>query len=160
MMISENMLLNNKVINRAGLLFFLLVVIIPFAAGLVYALFYSLVLTGILSSGFTMQHVMYVIYEGGFFSSIAYSFYIASASISISLLVAIPGVIAFTDEITKSKKSFFAYMPLAIPAIVTAFISFQLLGKTGLFSTVSFHAKFINQKSVNSKKSKCFHFII
>ncbi len=143
-MILENMLSKNKVINGTGILFFLLVVIIPFAAGLVYSLLYSVGLTGILSSGFTMHHVINVIYEGEFFSSIAYSFYIASASIFISLLVAIPGVIAFTDDITKSKKSFFVYMPLAIPAIVTAFISFQLLGKTGFLSTVAYHVKFIN----------------
>ncbi len=143
-MISENMLLENKVINRTGLILFLLVVIIPFAAGLVYSLLYSFGLTGILSSGFTIRHAMNIINGGEFFVSIAYSFYIATVSIFISLLVAIPGVIAFTDKITKSKKSFFVYMPLAIPAIVTAFISFQLLGKTGFFSSIAYHAKFIN----------------
>ncbi len=144
MMISENMLLNNKFINRTGLLFFLLVVIIPFAAGLVYSLLYSTGLTGIFSSGFTIQHLKDVIYEGEFFSSIGYSFYIASASIFISLLIAIPGVITFNNGITKSRHSFFVYMPLAIPSIVTAFISFQLLGKTGFLSTAAWHAKLIN----------------
>lgn len=143
-MISENMLLNNRVINRIGLFFFLLVVIIPFAAGIIYSLLYSTGLKGILSSGFTMQHATNVIREGEFFSSVTYSFYIASVSIFISLFIAIPGVVAFSDGITKSKSSFFVYMPLAIPAIVTAFISFQLLGKTGIFSTVAYHAKLIN----------------
>ncbi len=137
------MLLNNRVINRVGLFFFLLVVIIPFAAGMVYSLLYSTGLTGIFSSGFTMQHVANVLGEGEFFSSVAYSFYIASVSIFISLCIAIPGVVALNNYVTKSKKSFFVYLPLAIPAIVTAFISFQLLGKTGFFSTVAYHAKLI-----------------
>ncbi|MEP7251146.1 MAG: ABC transporter permease subunit [Ginsengibacter sp.] len=136
--------MKNKLINNTGLLCFLLVVVIPFFAGLIYSLLYSFGLTGILSSGFTTRHASTVIHDGEFFSSIAFSFYIAAASIFISLLIAIPGAIVFTDNITKSKKAFFVYMPLAIPSIVTAFISFQLLGKTGFISTVAYHAKVIN----------------
>ena len=117
---------------------------LPFAGGLLYSLLYSLGLTGILSQGFTWQHVSGVINNGEVYSSLGYSFYIATTSIFISLLIAIPAVVMFYNGIAKSNNSFFVYMPLAIPAIVTAFISFQLLGKTGVFSRAAYQLNFIN----------------
>lgn len=138
------MLLNNKIINRSGLLVFLLMVIIPFAAGLVYSLLYSFGLTGVLSKGFTFAHVSNILNSGEVFLSFGYSFYITATSIFISLLISIPGVIAFHQTITTGKKSFLVYLPLAIPAIVTAFISFQLLGKTGLLSRIFYQLNLIH----------------
>ena len=138
------MLLNNKIVNRSGLLVFLLIVIIPGAAGILYSLLYSFGLTGVLSHGFTFTHVSNVINSGEFFSSFSYSFYIGVVSIFISLVISLPAVISFNQSITNGKQSFFVYLPLAMPAIVTAFISFQLLGKTGLFSRLLFQLNIIN----------------
>lgn len=143
MMILENTLLKNK-INHIGIAFFLLLVLLPFAGGLLYSLLYALGLTGILSNGFTWDNITSVLNSGEMYRSLGFSFYIAVSSIFISLLVAIPAVVSFHHSIAKSKRSFFVYMPLAIPAIVTVFISFQLLGKTGLFSAAAYQLHIIN----------------
>lgn len=142
-MILENMLLNNKLRNKSALLIFLLMVMIPYLAGLVYSFLYSFGLTGVLSKGFTFKYVSTVINSVEVWRSLGYSFYIASVSIFISLLISIPAVVVFHQTITTGKKSFLIYLPLAIPAIVTAFISFQLLGRTGFFSRLLFQLNII-----------------
>lgn len=143
-MILENMLLNNKIANKFGLGIFLLMVVMPFAVALLYALLYSFGLTGILTSGFTWMHVSAVINGAEVWRSVGFSFYIAITAIFISLAVALPAVIAYHQTITESKESFIVYLPLAIPAIVTAFVSFQLLGKTGLLSRLFYQLHIIN----------------
>ena len=144
MMILEKMLLNNKLTNRSGILFFLLMVILPFVAGLVYSVLYFLGLTGVLSEGFTFKNIFAVLGSGEVFLTFGYSFYIAATSICISLIISIPSLIMFNKAIINGRKSFFVYLPLSMPAIVTAFISFQLLGKTGLISRFLYNFHIIN----------------
>ncbi len=138
------MLLNNKIANRFGLGFFLLMVIMPFAAGLLYALGYTVGLSGVLANGFTWMHVSAVMSSNEVLRSIGFSFYIAIAAISISLSIALPAVIAYHQTITKSKSALIVFLPLAMPAIVTAFASFQILGKTGLLSRLFYQLHIIN----------------
>ncbi len=138
------MLLKNKLLNRAGAACFLLLVIIPFVAGIIYSMLYALGLTGILSKGFTTEHLGRVFENGEVFRSLAYSFYIAFTGIFIALVIAMPAVLLFKAAVTKSKWSFFSYLPLALPAIVTAFFSFQLLGKSGVLSRAAFRVNVIN----------------
>ncbi|GAC1595077.1 MAG: sulfate ABC transporter permease subunit CysT [Chitinophagaceae bacterium] len=143
-MILENMLLNNKIANRFGLSAFMMMVVIPFAAGLLYALLYTFGFSGVLANGFTWMHVSAVMKSTEVLRSIGFSFFVAITAIIISLAVALPAVIAYHQTITESKKSFIVYLPLAIPAIVTAFVSFQLLGKTGLLSRLFYQLHIIN----------------
>jgi putative spermidine/putrescine transport system permease protein len=141
------MLLNNKTINRSGIVCFMLLVVLPFAGSLVYAILYSFGLTGILSHGFTTTHVSSLLQNPEMFFSLSYSFYIAVCSMLISFLLAITGVLFFKTTITKSKWSFFPYLPLALPAIVTAFVSLQSLNKTGVLSRVLYQTNIINDLS-------------
>ena len=126
----ENMLLNNKIVNRLGIVCFMLLVVLPFAGSLIYAILYSFGLTGIVANGFTTTHVSLILQNPEMFFSLIYSFYIAFCSMFISLILSIGGVLFFKTAITKSKWSFFSYLPLALPAIVTAFVSLQVLNKS------------------------------
>ncbi|MEO6584141.1 MAG: ABC transporter permease subunit [Ferruginibacter sp.] len=139
--------MNNKIVNRLGILCFMLLVVLPFAGSLIYAILYSFDLTGILSNGFTTTHASELLQNPEMFFSLLYSFYIAVCSILISLFLALIGVLFFKTAITKSNWSFFMYLPLALPAIVTAFISLQVLSKTGVLSRVFYQANVITDLS-------------
>ncbi len=115
-----------------------MLVILPFAAGLIYALFYSIGFAGAFAKGFTLQHIKAVLYSNDLLSSFLYSLYIALSVIVYSLLLVIPAVAGFHRKINDGKKSFLVYLPLAVPAIVASFISFQVMGKTGVLSSVFF----------------------
>ncbi len=141
------MLLKNKIVNHLGIVCFMLLVVLPFAGSLIYAILYSFGLTGILSKGFTASHVSGLLRNNEMFFSLLYSFYIAVCSMLISLLLAITGVLFFKTTITKSRWSFFPYLPLALPAIVTAFVSLQVLNKTGVLSRVLYQTNMINDFS-------------
>ena len=143
----ENMLLNSKILNRFGIVSYLLLVVLPFAGSLIYAILYSFGLTGILSKGFTTGHVSSLLQNSEMLFSLLYSFYIAVCSLLISLLLAITSVLFFKTAITKSNWSFFPYLPLALPAIVTAFVSLQVLNKTGVLSRVLYQTNMINDLS-------------
>ena len=146
-MILENMLLNNKIVTRLGIVCFMLLVVLPFAGSLIYAILYSFGLTGILSNGFTTTHVSSTLRNPEMFFSLGYSFYIAVCSMLISLILSIGGVLFFKTAIVKSKWSFFPYLPLALPAIVTAFVSLQILNKTGFLSRVLYQTNMISDLS-------------
>jgi putative spermidine/putrescine transport system permease protein len=120
---------------------------LPFAGSLIYAILYSFGLTGILSKGFTAVHVSGLLQNREILFSLHYSFYIAVCSLLISLLLAITSVLFFKTAITKSNWSFFPYLPLALPAIVTAFVSLQVLNKTGVLSRVLYQTNMINDLS-------------
>ena len=145
----ENTLLNNKnkIVNHLGIICFMLLIVLPFAGSLIYAVLYSFGLTGILSNGLTTAHVSSVLHNQEILFSLLYSFYIAVCSMLISLLLAITGVLLFKAAITKSQWSFFSYLPLALPAIVTAFISLQVFNKTGVLSRILYQANIINNLS-------------
>ncbi|MEO7768116.1 MAG: ABC transporter permease subunit [Ferruginibacter sp.] len=142
-----NMLLNNKTANRLGIVCFVLLVVLPFAGSLIYAILYSFGLAGILSNGFTTTHVSGILQNPEMFFSLIYSFYIAFCSMFISLILSIGGVLLFKAAITKSKWSFFPYLPLALPAIVTAFVSLQVLNNTGVLSRLFYQTNMINELS-------------
>lgn len=143
-MISENMLLSNKFFQRLGFSLFALLVVLPFAAGLMYALLYAFGLTGILSNGFSTSNFITVIKDGEVFRSIGYSIYIAATSIILSLFISFSWLIFFKSSLIKNKSSFILYLPLVIPSLVAAFLSFELFSKSGLFSRILFHAHVIN----------------
>ncbi|MEL7535156.1 MAG: ABC transporter permease [Bacteroidota bacterium] len=121
-----------------GIAWFLTLTALPLVAGLLYALLYSLGLAGILGDGFTLAYWQRVFAEGAVWRSLVYSTYIASASMGIACLLALGLVIKLKTAFQKGILSYVIYFPLAIPAMVAAFISFQLLGKAGLFSRLSF----------------------
>jgi len=143
----ENMLFNNKIVNRSGIICFMLLVVLPFAGSLIYAMLYAFGLTGILSIGFTTTHVSGMLQNPEMFFSLGYSFYIAFCSILLALILSLSGVLLFKTTISKSKWSFFPYLPLALPAIVTAFVSLQVFNKTGVLSRVLYQINIIKNLS-------------
>jgi putative spermidine/putrescine transport system permease protein len=117
---------------------FVLLSAVPIVAGIGYALLYSLGLTGVMAEGLTTAHWQEVWSDPAFWKTIGFSLYVALMSILIALGIALALVLRSPSSYTKGSLSFFIYLPLSIPAIVMAFFIFQLLGKGGWLSRLSY----------------------
>ncbi len=130
-----------------GILLFVLVGVVPFAAAFVYALLYSFGVIGVANNGFTFQFWESVLASGTFFTSLRYSFMIALVAVLISVGGALWITLKFREQLGKRFLSFIIYLPLAIPGIVTGFFTFQLFSKGGFFARISHKLGFITEAS-------------
>ncbi len=135
----------NSRLSNIGLVFFVLIGVVPFAAALCYALGYSLGLVGVINEGFTTRFWQEVLVSGAFFKSFFYSAAIAAISVFISVSLALWFALQFREELSRKTLSFLIYLPLAIPGVVAGFFTFQLFAKAGFFSRVAYHLGWISR---------------
>tara|TARA_Y100000815_G_scaffold273814_1_gene306099 strand:+ start:3950 stop:4804 length:855 start_codon:yes stop_codon:yes gene_type:complete len=136
--------LKNKT-EKLGLVFFILIGVIPFAAAFVYAILYSFGVIGVVNDGFTLEFWKAVTASGEFFKSFAYSAAIAFVSLLISVGGALWMTLKFRNQLEHRFLSFVSYLPLAIPGVVAAFFTLQLFSKGGFFSRISYTLGWIDQ---------------
>ncbi|NEN23542.1 ABC transporter permease subunit [Cryomorpha ignava] len=129
--------MKNKLVN-IGLLFFVLIGVVPFCAAFIYALLYSFGMVGVLNTGFTLAFWKSVFASGEVLGSFGYSAVVAAISVLLSVSIAMWVALKFTRELNKRFLSFIIYLPLAIPGIVAAFFTFQLFSKAGFFSRIAY----------------------
>lgn len=127
-----------------GRLLYLLLTALPLLAGVGYALAYSLGLTGVLATGLTLDHWSAVLGNPAFWRTLAFSLWVALASIGLSLALALALVLRDHRSFLRGRLSYFIYLPLCIPAIVMAFFIFQMLGKGGWLSRLAWHLGLIS----------------
>ncbi len=127
-----------------GLVLFVLLTAGPVAAGVGYALLYSLGLAGLLSRGFTFQHWLAVLGSGDFWSSVGFSAAVAAVTISLSVGLALAAVVSWRNRLLSGPLSYAAYLPLAFPAVVVAFLIFQWLSSGGLAARLAWHLGLIS----------------
>ena len=144
MKISELKSLNTK-IPSVGILLFIVIGVVPFAAALIYALLYSIGIIGVVNTGVTFKFWQAVIASGAFIKSFGYSFIIALFAVAISVGGALLTCLTFRRQLQQSVLSFMIYLPLAIPGIVTGFFIIQLFSKAGFFSRISYRLGFITK---------------
>jgi len=127
--------------NQSSLykILFLVIVVLPVASGLVYALLFSLGIIGVLKQGFNVDAWQVVLFNKPFWSSIGYSLYIALVSVGMSLSIALSIALSWQKQLQKGFLSNAIYLPLCFPATVMAFFGFHLLSKSGLLSRMSFN---------------------
>lgn len=128
-----------------GLSFFVLIGLVPFAAALIYALLYSLGLAGSLNDGFTLRFWAEVLASGEFFKSLGYSAGIAAVSLIISVSTALWLTLKLQQDFQRKWLSLIIYLPLAIPGVVAAFFTVQLLAKAGFFSRLVYRLGWITE---------------
>lgn len=124
---------------------FLALAAAPLLAGLVYATLYGFGLVGILSGGFTWQYAASVLSAGAFWSSLGFSLYVATVSMALSISLALFLAIRLRESLARGFFSYLIYLPLALPAMVVAFFSFQFLSRAGFLSRISYHLGLIDQ---------------
>ena len=119
-----------------GVLLFLLLAIVPIAFSIGYAAFYSLGLTGLLSEGFTTTHWANVFSRAEIWGSLLLSIYISASTVLLTILISMGIAIRMRQPLTQGTLSYAIYLPLAIPATVSAFLVFQLLSGAGFLSRI------------------------
>lgn len=128
-----------------AIIILVLIGVVPFAAAFIYALLYSFGIVGVVNTGFTTQFWETVIASGEFFKSFGYSAAIAALSVVISVSAALWLTLKFRKELNQKFLSYIIYLPLAIPGVVAAFFTYQLLSKAGFFSRFAFQLGWIQE---------------
>ncbi len=142
------MLLRNK--NNWIIGLFLIFTILPMLIGFGYAICYSFGLLGFNSHGFTLHHWKLVFFSSSFWNSLFVSVYVAASSLIFSVVFALLITIFFvylTKRLQIEKFNIF-YLPLSIPNIIGAFLTFQFLGNSGMISRLLFYLGLI--KNIDS----------
>lgn len=142
MKISELKLFNNKA-EAIGILLFLALAVLPLLLGIIYGLLYSLGIIGLMSDGFTLVYWQRALSDSEFWLSIGYTFYIALVTIGLTIGLALFLSLYFKNELQDGLPGFSIYVPLAFPAIVVAFLFFQLLSQSGFFARIVYQIGFI-----------------
>ncbi len=117
---------------------------VPLIAGFGYAILYSVGLTGVLRTGFSVEHWKAVFTTGSMLSSFYYSALVAVASIAIAVALSMMTALKLYNYLQKGFLSYLIYIPLAFPGIVAAFFIFQLFSKSGILSRVAYKLHLIN----------------
>lgn len=130
--------------KNISLAFFLVLTAVPLGAGLIYALLYSLGLTGILNHGFTIEHWQKLLLGDAFLWSLSFSVWVALVTMAISVALALAAVLRWQRAFERRFLSFLIYLPLVFPAMVVGFYTFQMLAKSGVLSRVSYQLGWIS----------------
>ena len=109
----------------------------PLMAGLVFMLLYSTGLIGLLATGFTLRYWSHVLLDGQTWISLAYSALLGGASLGASLALALAVQAALGVRLRTGALRGLLFLPMAIPPLVAALLSVQMLGNAGLLSRVA-----------------------
>ncbi|MGO2294269.1 MAG: ABC transporter permease subunit [Psychroflexus halocasei] len=124
---------------------FLMLILLPTLAGVIYAILYSFGLTGLLSQGFTLKYWIETLSDFYAWKSISFSLMIAMISVFISFWISLFLVLKLTKDFQKKWFHRLIFVPLCFPATVMAFYVLQTFSKSGFFSRISYHLGFIDQ---------------
>jgi len=130
-----------------AILLFLLLAVVPLLLGIIYALSYSLGLVGILNHGFTLRYWQQALWDIEFWFSLGYTFYIGLATIGLTIILALTLALYLRKPLQGGFSGFSVYVPLAFPAIVVAFLVFQLASQSGFFARLVYQLGLISNSS-------------
>ena len=128
----------NKGWNIAAVSALLLFAALPLVLSLGYAILYSFGFVGALSTGFTLEHWQKLLADSSTMTSFFYSAVIAFVTVVLSVSLALLIALKYGDVFRKGVLSSIIYLPLAFPAMVSAFVAFQALSKAGALSRISY----------------------
>ncbi|MEO0897544.1 MAG: ABC transporter permease subunit [Bacteroidota bacterium] len=133
----------HRILSYINAGFFFLLIVLPLGGGLIYSFLYSIGGLGLLNEEISGKALLTIWEEGTFLKSLFYSVYIALLSIGIS--VALSLTLTLGIKLPSRENPYWMYMPLALPGMVVAFLMFQWLSRTGVFSRVMFQAGIISE---------------
>jgi len=116
---------------------FILLACVPLVMGVGYALLYSLGVVGLIGEGFTFIYWERVLADGEIWTSLAFSFYLAAASMLLALGLSLALVLKLRERLQGGWASYLLYFPLALPAMVAGFFAFQMLGNGGFLARIA-----------------------
>lgn len=123
--------------NWLLLLYALLVAGLPLA-GLAYALLGSVGVVGPLAAGFTGRYWLALGSDASLLKSALFSLWVAGVSLGLSVALALALVLGAQNTLRRWPFPTLLYVPLLMPSLVMGFYLFQLLGRSGWLSRLSF----------------------
>lgn len=116
---------------------YLLIVIVPLAGGIFYALFYSVGILGLLSEGFTLKHWLQLLQNQEVWQSLFYTFYLMILSLVLILLLAL--LVTWWWLMGHFYKSFYnsLFVPFTFSPLIAAFAWFYILSPGGVLSRLT-----------------------
>ena len=123
--------------------FFLSFAILPIAAGLVYAMLYSIGLAGALGRGLTGEYWHKIFLDRSFWVSVSISALIAIFVTVAAAIAAFGVLVGLLPWLRRRNVRLLLHLPLAVPPVIAAFVSFQWLGSSGLIARLSYAAGWI-----------------
>ncbi len=109
----------------------------PVIAGLLFMLLYSTGLMGLLAHGFTLQFWGRVLADTQTWISLIYSLLVGGASLGSSLVLALALQSALGDRLHRGPLRGLLFLPLAVPPLVAALLSVEIIGNAGLFARLA-----------------------
>lgn len=135
---------HKQTLKKTAITIFIILTAVPVTAGVIYAFLYSVGGVGLLSTGWTTHYWELTLTSGELWEALGFSLFIATVVMAISLFFAITLVMSWIKQFDKGWLSYVLYLPLAFPAIVMAFFSFQLLSKGGFLSRLFYKLNIID----------------
>ena len=125
--------------TKLPVVLYLLLTVVPMAAGFGYSLLYSLGLTGMMNSGFTLVHWEKLIRSGDAWSSLGYS--LGLTLISLVLAVACAFVAGWRLSMMENGMRLYKslFLPLTFPPLIAGFAIYYLVAPSGIVSRLFFH---------------------
>lgn len=120
-----------------GLLVFAGLSVVPVVLGQVYALGYSLGWFGALQETVQSGSVSGFLLDREIWDSLLVSTYVAAAVVLLTAVISMFLGLYLRRVLTRGLLSYLVYLPPALPAVVAAFFTFQLLSDAGLVSRVA-----------------------
>jgi putative spermidine/putrescine transport system permease protein len=133
-----------SVLRTLALALLMLLCGLPVALSVGYAALYSLGMVGLLSNGVTLANWAELLH-GPFARSIVYSSYVAAASIGLSLALAFGLLFALRPVLQRDRVYRLLFLPLTLPPMVAAFVTYQLASGSGLLSRVAWHVGLVSE---------------
>ena len=109
----------------------------PLLAGLIFMLAYSTGLIGRLAEGFTLRHWAAALADRDTWITLGYSVSIGAASLGASLLLALALQAVLGSRLTRGALHGLLFVPLAVPPLVAALLSVEVLGNAGLLARLA-----------------------
>ena len=109
----------------------------PLLAGFIFMLAYSTGLIGLLAGGFTLRHWAAALADVHTWMTLGYSASLGGASLGASLILALVLQAVLGSRLTRGVLHSLLFVPLAVPPLVAALLSVELLGNAGLLARIA-----------------------
>ncbi len=131
-------------LKRTTFIVYLLLTILPLAAGMVYSLLYSLGMAGLLGKGFTTAHWQALLGSHEIWTSLAYTGLLTVLSLALMLAISLP--LAYGLHFSPSGKgsSLGLYLPLTVPPLIAALAWNFILSPSGIVSRMAYQLGMIS----------------
>ena len=117
---------------------FISLILLPLCLALGYSFLYSIGGVGLMSNNVTLEHWA-ELFQGEFIRSVIYSLWIALASATGALILALGFLFTLRKHFERPGTYRLLFLPLSIPPIVVGFIIYQMYAGSGLISRFLFH---------------------